>query len=73
VASELGYGWTDYGLQVANDFFFWFLIAFTILMNVTIVERVVFAIQNLHRIDRGLPPLTKQEKKKAAAPPAINK
>jgi archaetidylinositol phosphate synthase len=66
----LSYGWTYSGLLVANEFFFWFLIAFTILMNVTIVERVVFAIQNLRRIDHGLPPLSKQEKKKSGRPPS---
>ncbi len=69
----LGYSLQPIGLIVANDFFFWFLIAFTILMDVTIVERVVFAIQNLRRIDQGLPPLTKQGKKTADAPPATNK
>ncbi len=69
----LGYGWTLIGLQVANDFFFWFLISFTILMNITVVQRVVFAVQNLRRIDRGLPPLTRQEKKIPNAAPATNK
>lgn len=79
----LGYGWTHLSTAAsfarwpdpffANDFFFWFLIAFTLLMDVTIVERVVFAIQNLRRIDQGLPPLTKQKKKPKKPLPTTNK
>ena len=58
----LSYAWNAEGLRIANEFFFWYLIAFTILMDITIVERVIFAVQNLQRIDRGLPPLTRKEK-----------
>ncbi len=70
---ELGFGWTPIGVAVANDFFYWFLIIFTILMNITIVQRVIHAVRNLRRIDRGLPPLTRKEKKTPDAPQVINK
>ncbi|OLS15934.1 MAG: CDP-alcohol phosphatidyltransferase [Promethearchaeota archaeon CR_4] len=70
---EMGYGFTNPGFIIANDFFFWFLVIFTVLMNVTIVERVVFAIKNLRRIDQGLQPLTRHQKQTTDAPPATNK
>lgn len=65
---QFGYGGGDVGKPAANFFFFWFLIVFTVMMNFTIVERVVFAIRNLRRIDREMPLLTKMPEKKGNAP-----
>jgi archaetidylinositol phosphate synthase len=64
---QVGYGGSPAGDPAANAFFFWFLIVFTLMMNYTIIERVVFAVRNLRRMDRGEPPLVKGSKRKKTA------
>jgi len=61
---QVAYGGTPAGDPAANEFFFWFLIAFTLMMNYTIIERVVFAVRNLRRLDRGEPLIIKGKNKK---------